>query len=305
VQQPEPDDDTGYAVMLFGGGLTSDLHWTVPGSVDTGEDVRKMTLDGEPTRDADTLARALLDAGFTVLRYSGVFEGNPRFTPDPAMRAPVGFEDSVSLARAAMEGFRRAREIPAGGLILLGHSMGATRACLMEDEDIAGFVLLAPAYMSKTVARPSVLSREALSRYGDKGTTEAVWLSPEVAGADRDGDGVCRGWELAARDRSRGQIEIESESVTWRGGLGWPSDRLIERGVPTLALFGGLDPTSVHGPWLEAAAADGRLADCRVVYFPNLGHNLAREVEGRTGPIDPAAIETLIRWLEERFGGRE
>src|SRR5690242_5278792 len=60
------------AVLLLGGGSVFDLNWTVPPSYEIDGKVTKVTIDGKETRDAETLAAALAQAGFVVMQWSSI-----------------------------------------------------------------------------------------------------------------------------------------------------------------------------------------------------------------------------------------
>jgi hypothetical protein len=284
VDRPDPARANGHAVLLIGGGLAWDHSWTVPGTIEHEGAVTRLTIDGESTRDADTIVAALLDAGFVALRFSTANADDPKPIPDP-----MPFPDTVALTRAAWRAFGERGLLPQGRVFLLGHSLGAARAALIADESAAGFVLLSGAYLSKTAARPSVLAREAEARH-----------QGETGGEDFDDDGVLRGWEWAALDRARGAIAIEGEGDTWRDGLPWPSDRLRALDLPLLALYGGLDDNSLHAVWLEAEARADRLGDADIRFFPHLGHQLSPDRKGLIAPIDPRVVDAIVEWLTAR-----
>src|SRR5262245_39272245 len=74
IELPPAARRNGYAVMMLSGGMGSPIDWAVPGV---------MTVDGQPTRDGDTIARALLDAGFIVMRWDAIRRGDSRHAADP------------------------------------------------------------------------------------------------------------------------------------------------------------------------------------------------------------------------------
>jgi len=69
IELPAQERRRDWAVMLVVGGRATDIDWTVPGI---------LTLDGKPTRDADTLSRALLDRGFVVMRWQAIHRDDPK-----------------------------------------------------------------------------------------------------------------------------------------------------------------------------------------------------------------------------------
>ena len=306
IERPAPREANGYSVLLIGGGYGWDLHWTMPGWYEAEGERVWLTLDGEPTRDADRIAERLLGEGFTVLRFSSIFEGDPKLDTEKGMMTPVGVPESFALTRDAIDAFRGRGGFDPERLLLLGHSLGAARAGVVaQAEDVAGFVLLAGAYVSPTRVPPTDLSAAALERYGLADRDGEAWFD-EVFGCDsgielidHDGDRLLRGWELAAFDRASGAIEVDDPERIWIAGERWPSAGLLELDVPVLAVFGGLDPISVHGPWLEHAGESGALSSCTVRYFADRGHNLGAEREGRTGPIADDVLATICAWLWE------
>jgi len=266
-----PARTSGAGVLLLGGGYAHDADWSVPGSVmHEGENV-PLTINGEPHADAPALVRALTARGFVVVRTSTVPVAGGDMEPVPL--AP-----SVELAAAALRALRAQRGVER--VYLVGHSLGATRAALIADADVDGIVTLAGAYLSRTPESPRALSAAALA------SADAM-----ASARDLDGDGVLRGWEAAA-----GTL-IESDAPTFREGLDWPIDRLRGLGTPVLAIFGGLDPISVHGPTLS------RLPNAEVVYVAGRGHNLGPESDegpwGRVGPMDAGVVERLVDWLAQ------
>lgn len=310
IERPAPREANGSSVLLIGGGYGWDLHWTMPGWYEAEGERVWLTLDGESTRDADRIAGRLLGEGFTVLRFSSIFEGDPKLDMEKGMMTPVGVPESFALTRDAIDAFRGRGGFDPGRLVLLGHSLGAARAAVVADaEDVAGFVLLAGAYVSPTRVFPTELAAAALERHGAADgegvvSLDAVNAEDRAEAIDRDGDGLLRGWELAAWDRSAGAIDVDDAEDVWIAGERWPSAGLLELDVPVLAVFGGLDPISVHGPWLEHAGESGALSSCTVRYFAELGHNLGEEREGRTGPISDDVLDAVASWLEAEIAGR-
>ena len=88
------------------------------------------------------------------------------------------------------------------------------------------------------------------------------------------------------------------------GTLPWPSDQLASNNAPMLAIWGGRDEISYHGPLLEEL---GRRRDLRLAtrYFAGLGHNLGPMEGERTGPIDPEVVSAVVQWLGSSFPGKD
>jgi pimeloyl-ACP methyl ester carboxylesterase len=307
-----PAEPNGCAVMLLGGGLLTDLDWTLPGSyVDEQGQTVHMTIDGEPTRDAATLAAALLDAGFVVLRYGSIREGDPQHAANPAMGEPMPFDGTLALARRAWGELVERGGVGADRVAVLGHSLGATRGVLASEGKAGAYVLLAGARMSRSAQRPSEVAAEVAQhtqgmdadasgevtlqefrkwvRTGRNGTT--FFGSRGLLGLDVDKDKTLRPWELCAAWVGRPGSEAPRERTNQAES--WPMSVLESSSAPVLALWGEHDLMSMHGPALNKALGPR----VTTVYLEDLGHNLAREQDGRTGPIDPAVVERIVEWL--------
>jgi len=282
-----PAGGRGAAALLFSGGYAADLDWTVPGSVPLPEGDARLTVNGEPTADGAAIARALVSAGFRVTRFSTIDRAQLGAGISPALASPLAYADSLELARTVYERFARRNE--GRRLYLVAFSLGAPRAALVADERVRGVVLLSPAYFSRTAEPPARLSSAAADRAGVAGPVPlAEWPGP--APDDLDGDGLIRGWEIVAADPPPPTPPPDELPE-------WPVERLARLGVPTLALFGGLDGTAVHGP------AISELPAASVRYLPALGHTLGPQTPGArwplTGPIDPGVVDQIARWLDE------
>lgn len=288
VERPEAELDNGWAVMLFSGGLSADLDWTVPGAYEADGRTRRLTIDGEATRDGLTLAQGLRAAGFTVLRYSSVREGDALRARSPVLAEAVGFPATVTMAEAAWASLVSRAGVEPGRVLVVGHSLGAARGVLTTDGEAAGYVFLAGAYVTPTDVAPARLAREA----GAEPTEEP--------GEDYDRSGAVVGWERAAARAIRtGSVRT---GARWRVGgasLAWPIDVLAGGGAPVLAVWGGEDATSYHGPVLERLLGDR----VETVYLPGLGHNLGPVEDGRSGAIDAGVARRVVAWCAERAEG--
>lgn len=274
-----PEKPNGWKVMLLSGSYAVDLDWTVPGSYADGQGNKvQLTLDGKPTRDAATISRELQERGFTVWRYSSIHAQDQLHAENPAFAEVSPFGDTIKIARAAFENC--ARHEPDGPVVFLGHSLGATRGTWIgaDADRVKGFVFLAGAYLSDWDGRVNAL--------------------PEIApdGPDVDGDGVIRGWEAASAEASQ-QGKPADRPERFRNTLEWPIDALIRAEKPVLAIYGSLDPITVHGPVL-AKRAELSGAPIRVEYVHDRDHQLAETRNGLITAIDPAVIDRIGDWLE-------
>jgi hypothetical protein len=289
IDRPGPDAANGRAVLLLGGGLVTDMDWTVPGSVEQDGETLVLTSTGEATRDAETIGRALVDAGFVVMRWSSVHRDDPVAREAGAGAGmPIPFEDSVALGRAARDAFRARSPEARTKLAAVAHSLGAPRAAAIVDDGFVALVFLAGAYTSRTEQNPSALIRAVA------GTEDPHGVDPP----DFDGDGVTRDWERAAQARLDGSPP-DAGRAELRPGVPWPVDVLESTRLPLLAVYGGVDPISVHAPWLERFARQRGLNRVRVEYRAGLGHQLGTEENGRIGPIDPRVVALITGWLVE------
>ncbi|MFM9994503.1 MAG: hypothetical protein ACKVU4_01740 [Phycisphaerales bacterium] len=315
---PAPADRRGVSVLLIGGGAAWDEHWTAPGEYTIQGNSTRVTLDGRPTRDGETIAAALVGRGFVVMQWSSIPADDAPAAANSAMAAGIPFPESVALTHAALAALREQPEVDEKRIALLGHSLGATRACQVADDGVVAMVFLAGAYLSTTSDPPRRLAAEAFKEFGgldaDTGGTVTrtefdAWraatpvnaaLPPEFGLIDRDHDGVLRGWEVAsARAIARltaGDDSVISTKPTIGGGP-WPVAVLGRTTMPVLAVFGGLDAMAYHGPWLERQFQRPPTRAIDVWYIPDRGHQIGPERDGLIGPIDPTVVARLADWL--------
>jgi pimeloyl-ACP methyl ester carboxylesterase len=281
------DPTTHHAVILFHGGYLSDPHWTVPGSYTQNDETIPITIDGQPTKDADTIAQALISAGYAVVRYGSIHtDPDPDAQPDTQPR-PISFPQTVTLADLVQNTALEQLDITPDQCITLGHSLGAARAILTAP-DAAGHIILAGAYMTPTMNSPHQLARDA-----DK----------SARAKDYDQSGSIEPFEFAAyhaikenTTRTHPNLTNNNHSYTW------PSDTLLENKSPTLALWGSLDATSYHAPILTHLYNQADLeSNLTTHYFHNLGHNLSAQEKGRIDKIDPAVIDSITDWLIKHY----
>ena len=252
-------------VVLMGGGFGFDEHWTTPASYAFEGRIVQVTIDGVDYHDADTIARGLAARGFRVYQWSSIPLEDEQGRANPALGRGIPYPELRALSRAALADARAMEGVDASRIVLVGHSLGAARACQIADEGVIGLVLLAGAYVSPFLDAPS----------------EQI-----------NGDELTR--QFAAGDLAM--------PATWQGGPA-PVRALTSR--PALALFGANDLITIHAPLLEHLAQQGIAPHLQVHVYPGLNHQLARESGDLTGPIEPQVVERIGDWLEAHFGRRE
>jgi hypothetical protein len=188
------------AVLLTGGGTAFDEHWTTPGSMESEGHAIQLTIDGKDTRDADLLAAALAERGLIVMQWSLVHSGDA--LRDGMLGDPLTYVQGMPVARAALAALRARPEVNPNRIILLGHSLGATRSFQICDDGVIGVASLAGAYLDRSLVAP-------------RKTAEDVWAS--FAGADTDGDNALSASEFAAAGAPAARL-----GVTFDGGRSRP-----------------------------------------------------------------------------------
>ncbi|MFN0134212.1 MAG: dienelactone hydrolase family protein [Phycisphaerales bacterium] len=322
---PDAPARTGVTVLLIGGGSAFDLHWTLPGSYSIDDVETRCTIDGKPTRDADRIAGELASAGFVVMQWGLIHRDDAKAKENPALAEGLPFPRSRELTRLALRELRWQPEVDGTRIVLIGYSLGATRACQIADDGVIGFVLLAGAYLSHTSTSPRAMATQAATKLGlgeaahesvDREQYERLRADPAMGSqltadfesVDRDGDGRARAWELAAamqlHDDAAGVPGWRSDKMQFSGSE-WPSQVLVKRRLPTLAISGGLDPISVHAPLLAREARGSGDTDwLTVLCLRDLGHMLSAERDGLCGPMSDAVIDAVRIWMVKHFGSR-
>jgi pimeloyl-ACP methyl ester carboxylesterase len=278
------------AAMLFGGGYQHDLHWSVPGSYEQDGESLLLTVDGQESRDGDTIAAALLDSGIAVVRYGSIHIDDAMHSADPATAEPIGFNDTADLAAKIWATGLDELDIESTRCVAIAHSLGGIRsvhATIGQGQPAGGYVLLAGAYASPTMRSP----RRIVSTI-DEHQTQAP---------DYDGSGRLDAFERAAwsaiesgdfRDGSR----FKSDGIEYP----WLSDELASAIIPVLAIWGSDDPMSYHGPVLKHVFAHANARDQLTTrYFIGRGHSLGKDVDGRIGAIDHRVVDLIVEWVRQ------
>ncbi|MCH2136220.1 MAG: hypothetical protein MK101_06515 [Phycisphaerales bacterium] len=305
------DEPSGLTVLMIGGGLGNDLEWTVPGSIQWNGEHLQMTIDGTTHADAPRIADSLARSGHAVMYYSTIAREDPKRDRWPVEMTMLSPADLLQMARNAAEAVRAHPATDDNALILLGHSMGAQRACAQaaEDPGVKGLVLLGGAQMTRTgpgdsgrnLHKEAAVDRlESLDIDGDG----AVTGSEIPAGLDFDQDGQLRVWELSASLAAGARADITDRSND-NSGMPFGEDSLGHRAIPTLALYGSLDEAQAHhAPILAALKTDGTLEHVQVRMLPDIGHQLGPEQDGRLGPISDAAVDAIVAFVESLRSAR-
>lgn len=308
IESPDADHDNGWVVVLIGGGLGNDVDWTIP---------PELSAAHRAHADGADLAMALTKAGFTTVRWSTIRRDSPFADQWPDRAEVRTYHAALDEARAAV---LAADKLPrTGGLILVGFSLGAARACQVASDvpRVKGLALLSGAMLCRTgpehVRRR--LTEGALAHDADASGS----LSPDeflAWGAapapferfDGEHDGQLMGWELlaAAVLPARRAYDPEADLEASMPGPSWPEDAIFARALPTLAIYGTRDANHAHhGILLEERARAANANHVTVQYLPGFGHTLGKDAKApdgsvRFGPMDRSAIESVVAWCAER-----
>lgn len=157
IDAPGTGASNGWGVLLIGGGVGNDLDWTTPGSVTVDGQAMALTISGTAHADAPALAKSLVQHGFTVIRWSTIARGDPLAGQWPLRATPRTIAELTAQARAAITALRARHGIDPDEIVLIGHSLGAARACrlALDDGGVRGLVLLAPAYVTTKSPLPA------------------------------------------------------------------------------------------------------------------------------------------------------
>jgi predicted esterase len=320
IEKPDASARNGWAVMLLGGGLGTDIDWTVPGL---------MTLDGHPTRDARTLSGAMLDAGFTVLRWQAIRRDDPKHAQDPLMMDVAGFENTVEQALMAWKVFRAQAGMPNNRVFLVGHSLGARRAAILleKNDTFAGLVTLAGASLVKekySSIEPLVeTAREEFAKADgngngrlDRDEFQKLKATSGFRSADIDRDNFVDIHELVVAELNAHADEWRTESSGGKDkyGYSWGVDTVVSRKISMFCVVGELDRRWLLDSYMITSklGAAGH-EDYTWKVHSQIGHNLGAEREedvshgeygviahSRVGPIDENVVKQIVDWLKRR-----
>ena len=164
IHRPAPGAANGWGVLMIGGGVGNDLDWTTPGHIIVDGAEIQTSISGQDHADAPVIARALTEAGFVVMRWSTLAVGDPLASQWPVRATPRTQAELLRQARSALATFRREGSIDPKNVLLLGHSLGAARACTIahDDQGIRALMLLAPAYFRRSAQVPASFAASGL-----------------------------------------------------------------------------------------------------------------------------------------------
>ena len=265
---------------------------------------------------ADHLARH----GVASLRYDE--RGAGASSADPLAAT---LDDEGQDAAAALRTLRAHPAVDAGGVGVVGHSLGGVLAPYVHDriERAAFLVLLAP---------PGADLGEVLLGQGDRmgaaaGAPEAevrasraAWAAV-FAAARSDADSLTAAGQMAAALNHLGmdadEVEVRVRAHAARGFRDLirydPGPALARVDVPVLVVFGTTDtavmPAENAAPVLAALAASPS-GDVTVRVVGGLNHWLQpaetgtdEEAERTETTIDPMLLKELAAWIQDRTGG--
>ena len=305
----EPSGErSGITVLLIGGGIGNDLDWSVPGTMEVDGTTVSMTIDGKTHRDAPLIAQALADKGHAVMHYTTIANEDPKKDLWPLEITPHSVTDLLLLQKAATSTIKSHHITRDDRLILLGHSMGAQRACAQAAKDTAiqGLVLIGAAQMTRTgpgdpgrnLNRPEAQARIIQLDADGNGSV----IGTEIPDAmDLDQDGTLRVWEISATLAKAARRDLSPDETMDGQGIPFGEDSLKARPIPTLILYGNLDDAQGHhAPILQELSTNGSLESIEIRILPDIGHQLGPERDNRFGPISMAAIEQIVEWVERQ-----
>lgn len=173
---PPSEQRHGWGVLLIGGGMGNDLDWSTPGSIAMDGQVIQTTISGQGHADAPALSAALTRRGFVVLRWSTIARGDPLADQWPVRATPRSLGELLRQTRTALETLRSSGLIERDRVILMGHSLGAARACTLASDDsgVRALALLSPAYFTRGGATPGAFAEAGMKHGEDVLRTRSV-----------------------------------------------------------------------------------------------------------------------------------
>jgi dienelactone hydrolase len=257
-----------------------------------------------PNRPFRDLAWGLASQGIAVLRYDKRTKAHADQITSELRATWTVQEEVIDDALAAVRLLRRTPGIDPGRIYVLGHSLGATMAPRIgqQDPSIAGLIVMAG------LTRP--LEDTILDQYThiyslseamtDEQKAELEELKAKVARVKDPG----LSGEVPAKD-----LPLNIPPAYWLDLRGYrPAEVAKSLDMPMLVLQGGRDyQVTVQGdfPGWQEALADKRNATLKL--YPNLFH-LFMEGEGPARPEDylveahvsGQVIQDIARWIEHR-----
>ncbi len=311
-----------WAVMLLGGGLGTDIDWQLPAILST---------NGQATYDGATIAKALLDEGFVVMRWQAIRRDDPKYAEDPLMIDAPSIGQCFEHARLALAAFRAKKVVSDDHIFLLGHSLGGRRAGMLLEENprLPGVVMMAGAHLlPSNVQAAKQLIRDAADEFQKADTDRDGLLSADEfervkqsapAGSqavDSDRDGRINIHELTIHSLKVQSAKWRKKDAAPRDNYGhmWTADVIAEHKTPTLMVVGSLDERWRVDLYLAALRLEqAGHPDFEFEIYENLGHQLAKEIAGdvthpkhgviaksRAGPIEPQVVQRMVAWIKSR-----
>lgn len=315
IERASGAEPNSWSVMLIGGGSITDIDWTIQPRVNDGGTMREFTLDGTPTKDAESIARELRSRGYTVLRWSSIHKDDPSHAADPAQADYQQFDATADHTRAAFRAFEQRAGFERGKVILVGHSLGAARAAavIRDENGIAGLVSIAGAELARGGWRNADLRERVKTDLSGMDADASGGASREEFGAwaakfegtalakagfdalDFDRDGELRDWEIAAgwMMSARMEKELALQQPSLRGDNPFLEDVLFRKEFSAAFLCGSRDYVSRFTPVMKHVCDTGGRAKVKFEVMAGLNHQLAEERDGKTGPMTAEAVKKV------------